>query len=69
MHHLHARWLLGMYDYMLNSGDFIRKGFKIAGIDDAINLELVPEDPFEDLKMFKKGKSVYTIYQMTQKYT
>ena len=46
---IHARWILGLYDYMLNSGDFIQKGFKIAGIDDAINLELEPEDPFEDL--------------------
>ena len=46
---IHARWILGLYDYMLKSGDFIQKGFKIAGSDDAINLELEPEDPFEDL--------------------
>ena len=48
---IHARWLFGLYDYMLNSGDFIRKGFKLAGLDDAINLELEPEDPFDDLNV------------------
>ena len=47
----HARWLLGLYDHMLNSGDIIRKGFKMAGIDDAIDLEIEPEDPFEDLNV------------------
>ena len=47
----HARWLLGFYDHMRNSGDIIRKGFKMAGIDDAIDLDTEPEDPFEDLNV------------------
>ena len=47
----HARWLLGLYDHMRNSGDIIRKGFKMAGIDDAIDLDIEPEDPFEDLNV------------------
>ena len=32
-------------------GDIIRKGFKMAGIDDAIDLDIEPEDPFEDLNV------------------
>ena len=44
---------------MLNSGDVIPKGFKMAGIDDAIDLEIEPEDPVEDLKMCKQHKDIY----------
>ena len=47
----HARWLLGLYDHMRNSGDIIRKGVKMAGIDDAIDLDIEPEDPFDDLNV------------------
>ena len=46
---IHARWLAGLYDHIRNKPDLIRKGFEMAGIVEAINKELEPEDPFEDL--------------------
>ena len=46
---IHARWVAGLYDHIRNKPDMIRKGFEMAGIVEAINKELEPEDPFEDL--------------------
>ena len=47
---IHARWLAGLYDHIWNKPDVIRKlGFEMAGIVEAVNKELEPEDPFEDL--------------------
>ena len=38
------------YDHIRNKPDMITKGFEMAGIVEAINKELEPEDPFEDLE-------------------
>ena len=46
---IHARWLISLYDYLRNQTELIKKGFEQAGINDAIDLELEKEDPFEDL--------------------
>ena len=46
---IHAQWVIGLYDYLRNKTDFIIKGFEIAGITEAINFDLEPEDPFTDL--------------------
>ncbi len=46
---VHAKWLIGLYDYLRNSRAMIMKGFDMAGINDALTGELEPEDPFKDL--------------------
>ena len=46
---VHAKWLIGLYDYQLNSHEMIMKGCDMAGISDALKGELQPEDPFNDL--------------------
>ena len=46
---LHAHWLIGLYDHMRNNPKMIKKGFEVAGINDAFTTELEPEDPVEDL--------------------
>ena len=46
---IHARWIIGLYDYLRNSQEVIIKGFEMAGISEAIRLELGPDDPFSDL--------------------
>ena len=46
---IHARWLLGLYDHLRNSSETIIKGFEMAGIKDALAIELPSEDPFADL--------------------
>ena len=48
---IHARWLIGLYDYLRNNPDSHKKGFKLAGIDEALDaeFEIEPEDPFHDL--------------------
>ena len=46
---IHAKWLLGLYDHLRNSSDIIIKGFAMAGIKDALVMELPLEDPFVDL--------------------
>ena len=46
---IHAKWLLGLYDHLRNSSSTIMKGFEMAGIRDALVMELPPEDPFADL--------------------
>ena len=46
---IHARWIIGLYDKLRNLEQVIIKGFDQAGISDAIDLELDPEDPFIDL--------------------
>ena len=46
---IHANWLIGLYDYLRNNQDMIRKGFEEAGINEALSIELEQEDPFHDL--------------------
>ena len=46
---IHAKWLLGLYDHLRNSCSTIMKGFEMAGIRDALVMELPSEDPFVDL--------------------
>ena len=47
---IHARWLISLYDHLRNNcSDSIKKGFRIAGIDDALLEEPEAEDPFADL--------------------
>jgi len=46
---IHAKWIIGLYDHLRNSTELIRKGFKQAGITEAIDMELESEDPFIDL--------------------
>ena len=46
---IHARWLIGLYDYLRNRDSTIRKGFEIAGIVEALSTELEPEDPLVDI--------------------
>ena len=46
---IHANWLLGLYDHLKHSCDTIIKGFEMAGIKDALEMELPQEDPFADL--------------------
>ena len=46
---IHACWLIGLYDYLRNKDNTIRKGFETAGIVEALNTELEPEDPFQDI--------------------
>ena len=46
---IHAKWIIGLYGHLRNSMEWTGKGFKQAGITDAIDMELEPEDPFIDL--------------------
>jgi len=46
---IHAKWLLGLYDYLRNNKEMIIKSFEMAGITEAMNMELPPENPFQDL--------------------
>ena len=41
--------LVGLYDYLRNKPDVVRKAFEMAGIVEAVTKVLEPEDPFEDL--------------------
>ena len=46
---IRAKWLIGLYDHLNNSSDTIIKGFAMAGIKYALEMELPSEDPFADL--------------------
>ena len=46
---MHERWIIGLYDYIMNRPGLIMKGFNQAGITKAIESELDPLDPFADL--------------------
>ena len=46
---IRAKWLIGLYDHLNNISDNIIKGFAVAGIKDALEMELPSEDPFADL--------------------
>ena len=48
---IHAKWLLGLYDHLRNNPETIMKGFAMAGIKDALVMELPLEDPFADLDL------------------
>ena len=47
---IHANWLLGLYDHLRNMSQTIKKGFDMAGISEALTMELETEDPFADLE-------------------
>ena len=46
---IHAKWLIGLYDYFRNNRDMIVKSFEMAGLKEALEIDLPPENPFEDL--------------------
>ena len=41
--------LRGLYDHLRNRPDLIKKGFEQSGINDALDIELETEGPFQDL--------------------
>ena len=47
--HIHARWLISLYEYLRTQQEMIRKGFDMAGVCQAFEVELESEDAFEDL--------------------
>ena len=46
---IHTPWLVGLYDYLQNKPDVIRKGFEMAVTVEAVTKVLDPEDPIQDL--------------------
>ena len=46
---IQVKWLLGIYDHLRNTSDTIIKKFIMAGIKDALKMELPLEDRFGDL--------------------
>ena len=46
---IHAKWLLGLYEHLRNSSEAIIKGFEMAGIKEAPEMEFPSEDSFADL--------------------
>ena len=49
MKHIHARWVIGLYDYLRNQSDCIKESFDKAGIVEAVYGEIEGVDPFADL--------------------
>ena len=47
---IHANWIIGLYDYLRNNSDCIKSSFEQAGINEALLIDLEPEDPFYDLE-------------------
>ena len=45
----HARWLIGLYDYLRNKREMILKGFEMAGLTEALEIELPSENPYDDV--------------------
>ena len=45
----HAQWIIGLYDHLRNSKEMILESWKMAGLEEAFDSELPPEDPFADL--------------------
>ena len=37
---LHAQWVIGLYDFLRNKPDVVRKGFELTGITDAILMKI-----------------------------
>ena len=50
---IHAKWVIGLYDYLRNETDSIKKSFSKAGITAAIYEEIEGADPFSDLDCHK----------------
>ena len=44
-----VKWLLGLYDHLRNSSEAIIKGFEMAGIKEALEMEFPSENLFADL--------------------
>ena len=49
MKHIHAQWIIGLYDRLKNDVELTKKSFKEARITSAIEEEIEPVDPFKDL--------------------
>ena len=45
----HAQWIISLYDRWRNDVELTKKSFKEAGITSAIEEEIEPVDPFNDL--------------------
>ena len=50
---IHAKWVIGLYDYLRNETDSIKKSFSKPGITAAIYEEIEGADPFSDLDWHK----------------
>ena len=48
MKHIHAQWIIGLYDRLKNNVELTKKSFKDARITSAIEEEIEPIDPFKD---------------------
>lgn len=46
---VHARWLIGLYDYLRNQREVIIESFTKAGITEALKMVMPSDDPFSDL--------------------
>ena len=46
---IHAKWLLRLHDHLRNSSEPIIKGFEMAGIKEALEIDFPSEDPFARL--------------------
>ena len=44
---IHTKWLIGLYDYFRNNRDMIVKSFEMAGLKEALEINLPPENPFK----------------------
>ena len=49
MKHIHAQWIIGLYDRLKNNVELTKKSFKDARITSAIEEEIEPIDLFKDL--------------------
>ena len=47
---IHSNWIIDLYDYLRNNSDCIKSSFEQAGINEALLIDLEPEDPFYDLE-------------------
>ena len=49
MNPIHARWVIGLYNYLRNQSNCIKESFDKAGIVEAVYGEIEGADPFADL--------------------
>ena len=55
---LHANLVIGLYDYLHNNQDITCNGIKEAGSNEALTMDLYPEDPFEEFDIVDIKTSV-----------
>ena len=48
---IHGRWLLGLYEHLINNKDIITIGFESARIVEVVTKKLQNEDPFTVLEL------------------